>query len=182
MSGINQGSVPLESAVCYASLASVKIAVFPDGKLFMYTDGPAASSGCITVPASRDTAGKSFLGWGQGGWAWRSALPDDAQGKCVPLHTNFRTYSTTDSTTDMTCHDNCFHVFRRLSHVRVHLAGVELGYPQGDDTLVRLLLGRGSAEIYTIREVFDMFESKKVGVTHQYFPKATFSPEGFPVH
>ena len=62
------------------------------------------------------------------------------------------------------------------------LAGVELGYPQGDDTLVRLLLGRGSAEIYTIREVFDMFESKKVGVTHKYFPKATFCPEGFPVY
>jgi hypothetical protein len=42
---------------------------------------------------------------------------------------------------------------------------------KGGDTLVRLLLGRGSAEIYTIREVFDMLESKKSGCHTQVFPE-----------
>ena len=67
---------------------------------------------------------------------------------------------------------------------RAHINAVDFSRfdPQGDDTLVRLLLGRGSAEIDTIREVFDMFESKKVGVTHKYFPMAKFSPEGLLVY
>ena len=33
-------------------------------------------------------------------------------------------------------------------------------------------------ELYTIREVFEMLESRKVGVTHKYFPNAKYDPAG----
>lgn len=43
---------------------------------------------------------------------------------------------------------------------------------------MRFVMGRGSSEIYTVREVFGILESKKVGVKHKYLPKAAWSDEG----
>ena len=54
-------------------------------------------------------------------------------------------------------------------------------YPKGDHQLVRFLMGRGSIELYTIKEVFEMLEAKKVGVTHKFLPKAKYDPAGAPL-